>query len=53
MPLPGSKILVWVVPPTAFVRLEGRATVERARDFKVLVARLDAGMAEASAAKGP
>lgn len=42
MPLPGSKILVWVVPPTAFVRLEGRATVERARDFKVLVTRLDA-----------
>lgn len=36
-----SKILVLVEPPTAYVRCVGRAAVERARDFKTLVLRLD------------
>ncbi len=37
----GSKIYVWVEPPTAYVRLVGRAAVEGARDFKALVQRLN------------
>lgn len=41
MAISGSKILVWVEPPTAYVRLVGRAAVEGARDFKALVLRLD------------
>ena len=41
MPLPASKIFVLVEPPTAFIRLVGRAAVEGARDFKSLVLRLD------------
>lgn len=36
-----SKILVLVEPPTAYLRCIGRAAVERARDFRVLVTRLD------------
>lgn len=36
-----SKVLVLVDPPTAYVRCIGRAAVERARDFKALVQRLD------------
>ena len=41
MPLPGSKMFVLIEPPTAFVRLVGRAAVEGAPDFKALVQRLD------------
>lgn len=37
----GSKILVWVEPPEAYIRLVGRAALEGARDFKALVRRLD------------
>ena len=37
----GSKILVWVEPPAAYIRLVGRAALEGARDFKALVRRLD------------
>ncbi len=41
MTTPGSKILVWLEPPRAYVRLVGRAAVEGARDFKALMLRLD------------
>ena len=36
-----SKMLVLIEAPTAYVRCVGRAAVERARDFKTLVQRLD------------
>jgi len=41
MALLGSSILVWVEPPTAYVRLVGRAAVEGSRDFKALILRLE------------
>ena len=41
MPLPASKMLALIEPPTAYIRLVGRAAVEGARDFKSLVQRLD------------
>lgn len=31
---------VWIQPPTAFIKLRGRAAAEGARDFKALVTRL-------------
>ncbi|HAB16027.1 MAG TPA: STAS domain-containing protein [Verrucomicrobiota bacterium] len=40
MALPGSKMLVLVERPTAYVRLVGRAAVEGAPDFKLLIRRL-------------
>ncbi len=40
MPLPGCKLTYLVEPPTAFIRVTGRAAVEGARDFKALVERL-------------
>ncbi|MBL9176171.1 MAG: STAS domain-containing protein [Verrucomicrobiales bacterium] len=36
-----SRIVVLVEPPTAYLRVAGRAAVERARDFKLLVQRLN------------
>lgn len=38
-----SKISVAVEPPTAFIRITGRAAVENSRDFKALVLRLADG----------
>jgi anti-anti-sigma regulatory factor len=43
MPLPGCKLSYLVEPPTAFVKIVGRAAVEGARDFRALVERLHAG----------
>ena len=40
MPLPGCHIEVWVEPPTGFIRIGGRAAAEGARDFKLLIQRL-------------
>ncbi len=40
MPLPGCKLTYLVEPPTAFIKVTGRAAVEGARDFKALVERL-------------
>ncbi len=40
MPLPGCKLTVLVEPPTAFVKISGRAAAEHANDFKQLIARL-------------
>ena len=42
MPLPGCKLTYLVEPPTAFIKIAGRAAVEGARDFKGLVERLNA-----------
>jgi anti-sigma B factor antagonist len=40
MPLPGSKTFLLVEPPTAFLRLVGRAAAEVAPGFKTLIHRL-------------
>lgn len=40
MPLPGCKLSYLVEPPTAFIKIAGRAAVEGARDFRGLVERL-------------
>jgi anti-anti-sigma regulatory factor len=40
MPLPGCKLTYLVEPPTAFIRIAGRAAVEGAREFKGLIERL-------------
>ena len=40
MALPGCKMLVLVEPPTAFIKIAGRAAAEGARDFQQLVRRL-------------
>lgn len=40
MPLPGCKLTYLVEPPTAFIKVTGRAAVEGARDFRGLVERL-------------
>lgn len=40
MALPGCKMLVFVEPPTAFIKIAGRAAAEGARDFQQLVRQL-------------
>lgn len=40
MALPGCKMMVFVEPPTAFIKIAGRAAAEGARDFQQLVRRL-------------
>ena len=40
MPVPSCTLSVWIQPPTAFIKLGGRAAAESARDFKALVNRL-------------
>ncbi len=40
MPLPGCKLTYLVEPPTAFIKIAGRAAVEGAREFKGLIERL-------------
>ena len=40
MPLPGCKLSYYIEPPTAYIRVVGRAAVEGARDFGGLVERL-------------
>jgi anti-anti-sigma regulatory factor len=43
MPLPGCRLSFHVEPPTAYIRIVGRAAVEGARDFGGLVERLQGG----------
>lgn len=40
MALPGCKILVSAEPPTAIIKIAGRAAAESAREFQLLVQRL-------------
>lgn len=42
MPLPGCKLTYFVDPPTGYIRIVGRAAVEKARDFRILAERLQA-----------
>lgn len=46
MPLPGCQLSYFSEPPTGYIRIVGRAAVEGARDFKILVERLLADGAE-------
>jgi anti-anti-sigma regulatory factor len=42
VPLPGCKILALIEPPTAIIKIVGRAAAESARDFQHLIRRLQA-----------